>query len=53
MLLPAEAVGSEVRFSDRGYSGVILPAARGSVAVLSQTDTRLDAVAMRGLSALE
>ena len=53
MLLPDETVGGEVRFSDRGYSGVILPAARGSVAVLSQTDTQLDSVAARGLSALD
>ncbi|HJS21771.1 MAG TPA: DUF3379 family protein [Steroidobacteraceae bacterium] len=53
MLLPGEATRQEVRFSDRGYSGVILPAARGSVAVLARTDTRLDAVAERGLQALD
>ena len=53
ILLPGETVGSEVRFSDRGYSGVILPAARGTVAVLAQTDTGLDTVATRGLSALD
>lgn len=53
LLLPSETVGQEVRFSDRGYSGVILPAAHGSVAVLAQTDARLDTVASRGLRALE
>jgi hypothetical protein len=53
LLLPSETVGQEVRFSDRGYSGVILPAAHGSIAVLAQTNTRLDTVAARGLRALE
>ena len=53
LLLPSETVGQEVRFSDRGYSGVILPAAHGSIAVLAQTNTRLDTVAARGLRALD
>jgi hypothetical protein len=53
LLLPSETVAQEVRFSDRGYSGVILPAAHGSIAVLAQTNTRLDTVATRGLRALD
>ena len=53
MLLPQESVSEELRFSEDGYSGVILPAARGSVAVLAQTDARLDSVAARGLQALD
>jgi hypothetical protein len=53
LLLPQERIGKEIRFSEGGYSGVILPAAHGSVAVLAQDDARLDAVAMRGLHALD
>lgn len=53
LLLPHESVSSETRFSEGGYSGVILPAAHGSVAVLAQADARLDAVAVRSLHALE
>jgi hypothetical protein len=53
LLLPGETAREEVRFSERGYSGVILPAAHGSVAVLAQTDTRLDAVATRAQQALD
>jgi hypothetical protein len=53
MLLPWETTSRETRFSDRGYSGVILPAAQGSIAVLAQTDAGLDAVAARGLHALD
>jgi hypothetical protein len=53
MLLPWETTSRETRFSDRCYSGVILPAAQGSIAVLAQTDAGLDAVAARGLHALD
>ena len=53
LLLPQERIGKEMRFSEGGFSGVILPAAHGSVAVLAQADTRLDAVATRGLHALD
>jgi hypothetical protein len=53
LLLPREHIGKEVRFSEGGFSGVILPAPHGSVAVLAQADTRLDAIATRGLHALD
>jgi hypothetical protein len=53
LLLPHESVGKELRFSEGGYAGVILPAAHGSVAVLAQADARLEAVAQRGVQALD
>jgi hypothetical protein len=53
LLLSEERIGRETRFSEGGYSGVILPAAHGSVAVLAQVDTRLDTVATRAVRALD
>lgn len=52
LLLPEETVGRSVRFAEDGYSGVILPAPRGSIAVLAQADARVDGVAARVLRAL-
>lgn len=53
LLLPAETVGAPVRFAEGGYSGMILPSARGSVAVVAQADARLEAVAARVQHALD
>ncbi len=53
MVLREETVSAPMRFAEGGYSGIILPAPRGSVAVLAQADARLDAVAARLLHALQ
>lgn len=52
LLLREETVSSRVRVAEGGYAGVILPAPRGSIAVLAQADARVDAVAARVLQSL-
>src|SRR5262249_14079114 len=51
LLLPDETVRAEMRFAEKGYSGVIVPAPRGSIAVLSRDQGRVDAIAARVLGA--
>lgn len=47
MLLAHEKVDEPVRFSEGGFSGVIVPAAQGSVAVLTQDQSQVEAIAAR------
>lgn len=53
MVLTEEAVTAPMPFAEDGYSGEILPARRGSIAVLAPAGTRVDAVAARVLHALQ
>ena len=53
MVLPDESVEAPVRFSEDGYSGTIVPAGPGSVAVIGEAGTDLEQVTGRVLSALE
>jgi hypothetical protein len=47
MMLPGEVIEGEVRFSENGYSGVLFPAGRGSIAVLVQDPGRIEAAAAK------
>lgn len=53
MVLPDESVEAPVRFSEDGYSGTIVPAGPGSVAVIGEAGTDLEQVTGRVLSAIE
>lgn len=53
LVLAHEQVSSETRFSQGGFSGVILPAPRGAIAVLTRDDARVESIADRVLKALE
>lgn len=53
MLLTHENVRETVRFSEGGYTGVIVPAARGSIAVLTRDASQVDAIAARLAKAFE
>ncbi len=52
LVLAAERVSGKVSLDEGGYQGVILPAAKGSIAVLSRDDRRVDEVADEMLQAL-
>lgn len=47
MLLAHESVTEPVHFAESGLAGVIVPAARGSIAVLTRDDSQVDAIAAR------
>lgn len=47
MLLTHEKVAEPVHFSEDGFTGVIVPAAQGSVAVLTRDESQVDAIAAR------
>ena len=47
MVLPHESVARRVTFDEGGYRGVLVPAARGSIAVLTRDSADVDAVAAR------
>jgi len=53
LVMTEEAVNGRLTFAEEGYSGVILPARRGSIAVLAPEGARVDTVAARVLQALE
>ena len=55
MVLTAEPVASRQAFDEQGYRGVLVPAKRGGLAVLSRggDDVDVDAVATRALEALQ
>lgn len=52
LILAAEHVSGKVHFNEGGYRGVIVPAPRGSLAVLSRDDMRVEEIATRMLQAL-
>jgi hypothetical protein len=52
LVMTEEAVADRVAFAEGGYTGVILPARRGSIAVLASEAGRVDAVAAQVLRAL-
>jgi hypothetical protein len=52
LILDAEKVSAKTSFSEEGMSGVILPAAHGSIAVLSREGAPVDAIAERMREAL-
>jgi Protein of unknown function (DUF3379) len=52
LILAAEQVSAKSKFVEGNYQGVILPAAKGSIAVLSHDDMRVEEVADEMLVAL-
>jgi hypothetical protein len=52
MVLPREHVAERVPFDESGYRGVLVPAQRGSIAVLARNDADVDVVAARARAAL-
>lgn len=53
MLLAHERVSEPVHFSEGGYTGVIVPAAQGSIAVLTRDESQVEAIAARVSKVLE
>jgi hypothetical protein len=53
MVLRNEKVAAPVRFDEQGYSGTIVPAGPGSIAVIGTARANLDQVAERVLGAVE
>jgi hypothetical protein len=53
MLLAHEKVSEPVHFSEGGYTGVIVPAAQGSIAVLTRDESQVEAIAARVSKVLE
>lgn len=47
MLLAHEKVSEPTKFSEGGYTGVIVPAQRGAIAVLTRNDEQVPAIARR------
>jgi hypothetical protein len=47
LVMTEEQVMGRIEFSEQGYSGVLLPARRGSIAVLAPDGARVDAVVAR------
>jgi hypothetical protein len=52
LVLPHEHVGERTNFSEGGYRGVLVPAARGSLAVLARDGGDVDAVVARATAAV-
>jgi hypothetical protein len=52
MVLPDEEVGGRTAFAEGGYRGMLVPAQRGSIAVLVRDATDADAVASQALAAI-
>ena len=52
LVLPEETVSSRVGFREGGYQGTLVPAGRGSIAVLARSAADVDAVASRALAAI-
>jgi len=53
MVLPQEEVAGPVAFDEGGYRGVLVPAQRGSIAVLARGAADVQAVANEALAAIE
>jgi hypothetical protein len=53
MVLRNETVEAPVSFDEQGYSGTIMPAGPGSIAVIGTAHANLDHVAERVLAAVE
>jgi hypothetical protein len=53
LLLRHRNVGGPVRLEEQGYAGVVLPAPRGSIAIVSQDPKDLDAVAQQVFEAVD
>ena len=53
LVLAHRSVARPVRFSQRGYAGIVLPAPRGAIAVVGQDVTDLDGVAHQVFEAVE
>jgi hypothetical protein len=53
LVLAHRSVARPVRFSQRGYAGVVLPAPRGAIAVVGQDVADLDAVAREVFTAVD
>ena len=53
IILKNETIPAEQQFSENGYSGLLVPARTGSVAVLSRTPMQLDEPAREVVRALE
>jgi hypothetical protein len=52
LVLPGEKLSGRQRFSEDGLSGVLMPAPRGAIAVLTRDAARVDSVAARLLEAI-
>lgn len=52
MVLPREDVAGRVSFDEGGYQGVLVPAKRGSIAVLSRDAADIEAVVAKALAAI-
>lgn len=52
MVLPNEDVPSRVRFDEDGYRGVLVPAGKGSIAVLARDGADVEAVVSQALAAV-
>lgn len=52
MVLPHETVARRVPFDEGGYRGVLVPAARGSIAVLAREAADVDGIAARAAAAI-
>ncbi len=53
LVLAHRSISRPVRFAEQGYTGVVLPAPRGAIAVVGQDVTDLDAVAQQVFDAVE
>jgi len=53
LVLAHRSIARPVRFSQRGYAGVVLPAPRGAIAVVGEDFADLDAVAQQVFDAVE
>ncbi len=53
MVLAHRSITRPVRFSQRGYTGVVLPAPRGAIAVVGEDVADLDAVAQQVFAAVD
>ncbi len=53
LVLSHRSVSRPVRFDEQGYAGVVLPAPRGSIAVVGRNVAGLDAVARQVFDAVD
>lgn len=53
LVLAHRSIARPVRFSQRGYAGIVLPAPRGAIAVVGEDVADLDAVAQQVFDAVE
>ena len=53
LLLRHRSVGETVRIAEQGYTGVVMPAPRGSIAVVGRGQKDLDAIARQVFEAVD